>query len=107
MVKLQDCDGDNSNLNSNLPRNLLENHCHRNNHLVRTLLLNPDYNHLMVLVRCWAGGNGGGNVVDTLENMANFVVDNNGDYKDPPTHDGGLHNGLQRGLAPRVHDPHG
>ena len=48
MVKLQDCDGDNLNLNLNLPRNFLENHCHKNNHLVRNLLLNPDYNHLMV-----------------------------------------------------------
>ena len=43
-----------------------------------------------------AGGNGGGNVVDTLENMANFVVGNNGDYKDPPPHDAKLHNGPQR-----------
>ena len=50
-----------------------------------------------LLVRCVAGGNGGGNVVDTLENMANFVVGNNGDYKDPPPHGGGLHNGPQRG----------
>jgi len=97
MVKLQDCDGDNLNSNLNLPRNFLENHCHKNNHLVRNLLLTPDYNHLMVLVRCVAGGNGGGNVVDTLENMANFVVDNNGDYKDPPPHGGELHNGPQRG----------
>ena len=46
MVKLQDCDG--GNLNLNLPRNFLENHCHKNNHLVRNLLLTPDYNHLMV-----------------------------------------------------------
>ena len=50
-----------------------------------------------LLVRGVAGGNGGGNVVDTLENMANFVVGNNGDYKDPPPHGGGLHNGPQRG----------
>ena len=51
----------------------------------------------ILLVRCVAGGNGGGNVVDTLENMANFVVGNNGDYKDPPPHDAKLHNGPQRG----------
>ena len=50
-----------------------------------------------LLVRCVAGGNGGGNVVDTLENMANFVVGNNGDYMDHPPHGGGLHNGPQRG----------
>ena len=50
-----------------------------------------------LLVRYVAGGNGGGNVVDTLENMANFVVGNNGDYKDPPPHGGGLHNEPQRG----------
>ena len=51
----------------------------------------------ILLVRCVADGNGGGNVVGTLENMANFVVDNNGDYKDPPPHGGELHNGPQRG----------
>ena len=50
-----------------------------------------------LLVHCVAGDRGGGNVVDTLENMANFVVGNNGDYKDPPPHGGGLHNGPQRG----------
>ena len=48
MVKLQDCDGGNLNSNLNLPLNLLENYRHKNNHLVRNLLLTRDYNHLMV-----------------------------------------------------------
>ena len=60
-----------------------------------------------LLVHVVDGNGDDDNVVDTLENMANFVVDNNGDYKDPPPHGGGLHNGPQMDLDPRVHDPHG
>ena len=39
-------------------------HCDEKNSL--------EYENIL-LVRCVAGGNDGGNVVDTLENMANFV----------------------------------
>ena len=56
-------------------------------------------------VHCAADGNdGGGNEVDTLENMANFVVNSNDDYKDLVPQDG-VHNVLQRDLDP-LDDPH-